>query len=1498
MVCGTALAQTGGNAEASAVVRAERFLAGRTAADGSAAAAAIAAARAEQQSLQSTAATVAGAQARVARPRVTPLNTAWTAVGPAQIASQRYGLVTGRVTSVAIDPADATGNTVYLGTTGGGVWKSTNAAGSLAAVSFVPLTDTLPVFSANAGTAAIPSLSIGAVSVGNGVVLAGTGDPNDAMDSYYGEGILRSTDGGATWTLIQKSNDGVAGYHFFTSMGVAGFAWSTLNPNLVVAAFSNAAESTLVNAPHTADAVMGLYYSTDAGVTWQMATLMDGTQTVQVAVPSSTGMTGNAATAVVWNAMRGRFYAAIRYHGYYESYDGVTWTRLTHQPGTGLTTAACPVIRNGTGCPIFRGALALDVATGDTYAFTVDANNVDQGIWRDVCGGNGGPCPSQSISFTTQLSSTPLETGSGKVVAQGDYNLALAAVRTGSGANADTLVFAGTTDLYRCSISAGCTFRNTTNAENGCAAPAKVGPAQHSIAALANAGTSGAALVYVANDTGLWRSLDGVNQQGASCTSDDATHFDNLNAGLGSLAEVVSFAQHPSDPTVLLAGLGANGTAASPAAGGTSTAWPQLTLGEGGNVAIDQVNAANWYVSTEAGVSMRWCGQGSACTAADFSGSPTIGYAQVSNDASLIEPPVLLDPGLTRDVLLGTCRVWRGMAEDGSLWPGSYAISPEFSGAQNAACSGTSNGMVRSLAAGGAVSSSASAQNAGSAVVYAGMAGTMDGGLTVGGHVFATYAGGSANATTSWTDVASGTVLNDTANSGKFNPAGFDVSAMAVDAHDSTGMTVYATVMGFSAGGVYVPHVYRSVDGGAHWTNISSNLPNAPANAVVVDPNDANTVYVAMDTGVYVTTAVTGCGSGNCWSVYGTGLPNAPVTTLAASVAMPTGDGRAGELRAGTYGRGIWSIPLVNATFAVLPVMTVSPGTLSFAGQAVSTASSAQTVTVTNTGTTALMVSQVKVTGDFAQTNTCVAGGAIAPGGSCTVGVQFLPAATGGRAGVLTVYANVAGGQATVTLSGTGSPPAAVVLNPIQMVFGDTNVGTTAAAQNITLSNTGGVSAPIGTPVVSGDFAITANTCGASLGAGVGCTMSVVFKPTGSGTRTGMLSVSGSAGAYTASLTGSGVLAATDGLSVSALSFGPQQLGTASAARTVTLTNNGDGALQLIAGQITAGDFAVVNGCGNSLVGHASCTMQVTFVPKNVGAETGVLTVSDQYRSQTVALSGTGLAPAGVTLSPVGTMSFGAVGVGSTSAAETVTLTNNGGSPLAIQAIAVSGDFAIVPGSTTCGASVGVGTACTMQVVFTPAAGGPRAGTVYVTDNAANSPQSVALTGTGVDFALTPDGNTAATIAAGQQAVFPLLLSSAAGVPGNVTFTCGPLPAHTTCTVTPANPALGGTATINVTIATSVQSAALQVPGAMRREWLALVAPFGLLLASRRRMRGAVLLAVVLGMGGCSASRLIPTTGTGATTTTTPTPTGTYNITVSGTSAGLTRSVGLTLVVQ
>jgi hypothetical protein len=1486
-------------------VRAKRFLAGRTEQSGASAAVVLDVARRQHLALVD-AQTVAGRERAnaLAAPRISPLNAAWQAVGPTQVMSQSYGLVTGRVTSVVIDPADATGNTVYLGTTGGGVWKSLNAAGPVASVVFAPLTDTLPVFSANAGTAALPSLSIGAVSVAQGVVLAGTGDPNDATDSYYGQGILRSADGGVTWTLAQGSNDGVAGYHTFVGRGVAGFAWSSVMPHLVVAALSQSAEGVVVNSPDATSSVMGLYYSNDAGNTWAMATIEDGSQIVQQPQPGAT--VGNAVTSVVWNQPRQRFYAAVRFHGYYESMDGVTWTRLAHQPGTGLTTTNCPVVTSSA-CPIFRGVLAVQSATGDTFALTVDRNNLDQGLWQDVCALSGSGCMSSPIGFGTQLVSAPLEVGSGSAaIAQADYNLALAAVGTGTGASSDTTLLVGTEDLYRCSIAAGCVLRNTTNALNGCSAPAKVSSAEHAIAVLAGAETGGTLpLVYVGNDGGLWRSLDGVNQQQPVCSPDDATHFQNLNGGLGSLSEVVGFAQDPADAATLIAGLGANGTAATSGAT-TGSAWPQIAGGEGGAVAIDQATPRNWYVSTAAGVNIHYCGNGSGCGAADFAGAPAIGYAQVQDDASLIDPPWLLDPVMPSDGLIGTCRVWRGSVQSGAAWPGGSAISTILGGTVSGVC-GATNAMVRSLAAGGPASGTVAAQNAGSTVLYAGMAGALDGGGNYPGHVFANYAAGSAGASTVWTDVAKSAVTNHGADAGVFNSGGFDISAVAVDGHDTSGMTVYATVMGFAGNGVDAPHVYRSADGGGHWTNISANLPNAPANGVVVDPNDANTVYVAMDTGVYVTTQVTTCAtpSINCWSVYGVGLPNAPVVGLQAGAALATGDGQLGELRVATYGRGIWEIPLLTAMTPAAPTMTLSAGSLTFVMQAVGTASAPQTVTVTNLGNAPLTVSKIVAPVDFVETDNCAGvSGGIGAGTICAVQVSFLPTATGPRSGVLTVYGNVAGGQATATLSGTGMPPAAILLSPTSVTYSGTNVGSTSVAQNITISNTGGPAATLQTPAVTGDFTIAANTCGAILASGVGCTVSVGFRPTASGTRTGSLSVTDSAGTQTASLGGLGLLPATDALSPGTLNFAGQQLNTASGTQQVTLTNSGDSALTLVAAQITSGDFTVVNSCGNSLSGHSACSLLVSYAPKNVGAEAGLLTVSDEYRSQAVTLSGTGVAPAGVTLSPISGMTFAATGVGLIATAQTVTLSNNGGMPLLIQSMGVAGDFALVAGSSTCGASVAVGAQCSVQVVFAPSAGGARTGSVTVVDNGGTSPQSLQLAGTGVDFALSANGSTTLTIAAGVQAIYPLLLTSVAGAPGSVTFTCTGAPTYSTCVVTPSSAALGGTSTITVTVATDIAELRMPLlPGQRPGFWLAGLLPLGLLTLRRknslRRFGGVVMLGCVIMVTGCAASRLIPqtTTGGGGSSGST-TPSGTYNLVVSGASAGLSRSVGLTLVVQ
>ena len=1439
------------------------------------------------------------------------LAAAWQPLGPSSIVSATYNNLTGRVAAIASDPNDPNGNTVYLGTTGGGVWKSSNAAGPLNGVTFAPLTDTLPVFSNNAGSGILPSLTIGALAVQpaiNPVVIAGTGDPNNATDSYYGEGLLIYSTSTQTWTPVQKSQDGVNGDHSFIGLATAGIAFSTANPALVVAAFSTSTQAAVVGAV-TLDSFPGLYYSTNAGQTWQMATIKDGTSIVQQPQPLGTGEIGNAATSVVWDPVRGMFYAAVRSHGYYSSPNGETWTRLTSQPGANLTTANCPVGANGAGsanCPIYRGVLAAQAVTGDLYALTVDSNNLDQGLWQDLCAATSGTCARPAPSFANRIDNGALEVGGGStVVAQGSYNLALSAAPS---AVNSTNLYVGTVDLYSCTMSTGsstCALRNTTNALDGCNAPAQVAAAQHAIATVSQ--PSGIPILYLGNDSGLWRSLDGVAETGSVCSASDSTHFDNLNAAIGaggSLAEVVGFAEPATSSNTLIAGLGANGSAATSTASAL-TAWPQLSAGEGGFPSIDATTPANWYDPIGAGVNLDACPLGSNCAAANFLPPATIGATQVDGDASLLDAPTLLDPALTTSLLVGTCRVWRGPAANGAAWSNANVLSPALGGI-TLPCSSQSP-LIRSLAAGGPSVTVANLQNSGSTVIYAGLSGAQDGGGSIPGHLFVTQSANLANSTTAWTDLSLSPVTNDTRG---FNPSHFDVSSLFVDPHDATGGTVYATVMGFG-----VPLLYRSTTFGARWTNVSANLLDAPANAVVVDPNDANTVYVAIDGSVYVTQAISTCATANCWSVLGTALPNAPILSLTASANLPTGDGRFGMLRAGSYGRGLWQTPLLTATSSLQAAVTLSATSLTFAAQQVATQSAEQTITVTSSGGIPVTFSTLVVTGDFTETDTC-AGQTVSLGSSCSVQIIFAPTATGARSGQLTIYANVPGGQATVALNGTATAAAAVVLTPLSLIFPATIVNQTAASQDITVSNTGGTTATLSAPVLSGnagDFAIFADTCGATLAPQTGCTLSITFTPTASGARRATLSITDNAGSasaatQTASLSGTGNAPATDTLSALSLSFAQQQIGTTSPAQTITLTNIGGVPLTLIAASVSPGDFAVINSCGNSLAAHATCAINVTFSPTAVGTRTATLTLSDQFRYQAIALTGTGIAGPGVSLTPVA-LSFPPTGVGLTALAQTLTLTNNGGLPLIVSSVAVSPGFAIALNS--CTTTLAVRAACSLTVVFAPTAPGPVAGTLTYTDNAASGVQTTTLSGTGIDFALTATGVTSATVAgSGASTTYSLQLSSINGLSGNVALSCTGAPANSICTVVPAIASLGTTTPIAVTVETAVTSLAALAPrarpfraagasSAARALLLAMLLPFAFF-QRRRYSRIARFLILICALGvlnGCGPGRAIPDTGTtggGGT----PTPVGTSTLTVSASAAGLTHSVNLTLVVQ
>src|SRR5262249_13027436 len=148
--------------------------------------------------------------------------------------------VSGRATAIAVDPADSSGNTVYAGGAYGGVWKSANA-GSL---NSDPSRVTWSAVSDNQPTLAVGAIAIqpGNSNPANSLILVGTGEPDSSFDSYYGMGILRSTNAGKTWAMVSSD---MSGTHPFLGLGFSKIAFSSVNPSLAVAAAAGAAKGNL-----------------------------------------------------------------------------------------------------------------------------------------------------------------------------------------------------------------------------------------------------------------------------------------------------------------------------------------------------------------------------------------------------------------------------------------------------------------------------------------------------------------------------------------------------------------------------------------------------------------------------------------------------------------------------------------------------------------------------------------------------------------------------------------------------------------------------------------------------------------------------------------------------------------------------------------------------------------------------------------------------------------------------------------------------------------------------------------------------------------------------------------------------------------------------------------------------------------------------------------------------------------------------------------------------
>lgn len=351
------------------------------------------------------------------------------------------------------------------------------------------------------------------------------------------------------------------------------------------------------------------------------------------------------------------------------------------------------------------------------------------------------------------------------------------------------------------------------------------------------------------------------------------------------------------------------------------------------------------------------------------------------------------------------------------------------------------------------------------------------------------------------------------------------------------------------------------------------------------------------------------------------------------------------------------TVQLSGTGVAQSPIAEILPQSMSvsFGSETVGATSGPQEVSLTNSGSVALTVSSISLSGvnvsDFqiASTGTTcpLSGGLVAIGASCTVMLRFAPQAVGASENAVLAFSdNAAGSPQQVSLSGTATAAPDLQVSPASLTFAAQSTGTTSAAQIVTILNAGSATASIPNVSLSGtntgDFAVT-NPCAPTLATSKSCQLSVTFQPqlSGSpGSRSATLNIA-SGTPSTVSLSGEAVESSISiAPSNSSISFGSAAEGTGVASGnvvTLQVTDNSSGtyagALAVSSVVVTGANSAdFVLGADSCLNGTtapgATCTIQITFVPSCVNAPanrvaTLVLTDNTPGSPQRIALSGT-----------------------------------------------------------------------------------------------------------------------------------------------------------------------------------------------------------------------------------------------------------------------------------
>jgi hypothetical protein len=502
-----------------------------------------------------------------------PITPQWNAIGPAPTTSGFFTPTSGRVTTIAVDPSDASGNTVLIGAAQGGIWRTTDAG-----------TTWIPVGDQN------PSLAMGSIAFAPSnpsIVYAGTGEQASVgFDVYYGAGVLKSTNGGVTWaqtcTMASPTCPFIGPYSSFTfgffSDGGAHISYVAVNPSnpnlILVGAHIPQGVSNLTAG--------GVYCSDDGGSTWSSIASASGEMATFVGFANPT--TAYAALGRTTGSLAGP-----NPNGIYKSTnaDGGSAKKCSAITFSNVTTGGA------AGVPAANfGRIDLGIAAADQTGNTVFASIADASV--DLLGRSRASRNNLGVFKTTDGGNTWINTNAPDICfAQCWYDNVVKVDPTNSstvffgGSSRET--FNGTSFSFEWvihSIDGGLTWTPAipTPTTSGDSTLPHVD--EHAIAFFkATSGTfSGRVRAYLGNDGGVWRTDD------AEAATVSWTNLNNSPLQITQFYPSLSI--HPSDPGISFGGTQDNGTQNYRG----SPIWTNVGCGDGGWTLIDPATPSTVYI--------------------------------------------------------------------------------------------------------------------------------------------------------------------------------------------------------------------------------------------------------------------------------------------------------------------------------------------------------------------------------------------------------------------------------------------------------------------------------------------------------------------------------------------------------------------------------------------------------------------------------------------------------------------------------------------------------------------------------------------------------------------------------------------------------------------------------------------------------------------------------------------------------------------------------------